>query len=126
MGLFECPEFVPRVDVFVSALRGLPLPTRTLALLMQYYERTGSFAKAEDAFFALLDVEPGNSRLIDFGIAFYQRLQRREATRRLWLGTCHAPKWKQVWATPRSENRTGRHHREHTPFSGRQSGVRPF
>jgi hypothetical protein len=42
---------------------------------MQYCERTGSFAKAEDAFFALLDVEPGNSRLIDFGIAFYQRLQ---------------------------------------------------
>jgi hypothetical protein len=73
----EYPEFVPRVDVFVSALRDLPLPIRTLALLTQYYERTGSFAKAEDAFFALLDVEPSNDGLIEFGIAFYERLQNQ-------------------------------------------------
>jgi hypothetical protein len=71
----EYPEFVPRVDVFLSALRDLPLPTRTLALLMQHHERTGSFAKAEDAFYALLDAEPGNCGVIEFGIAFYERLQ---------------------------------------------------
>jgi hypothetical protein len=36
-------------------LRNDPLPLRTLALLMQHYERTGEFAKAEDELFAMLD-----------------------------------------------------------------------
>ena len=44
---------------------------------MQHYERTGSFAKAEDAFFELLDVERGNSGVIEFGIAFYERLKNQ-------------------------------------------------
>jgi tetratricopeptide (TPR) repeat protein len=70
----ECPEFVPKVEVFVTALEDSPLPLRTLALLMQHYEHTGQFARAEDALHAMLDQDPGNSGIAEFGIAFYERL----------------------------------------------------
>lgn len=71
----ECPDFVPKVEVFVTALRSSPLPLQTEALLMQHYERTGEFAKAEDALFAMLQAEPQNPGLVEFGISFYQRLE---------------------------------------------------
>ena len=71
----EYPEFVPKVEVFVSALEGVELPPATRALLMQHYERTGQFGKAEDALFGLLDALPGNAEAVDFGIAFYRRLE---------------------------------------------------
>lgn len=74
---FEFPEFFPRVEMFVSALADAPLPLQTQAGLMQHYERTGQFAKAEDAFFSMLEAYPDNPELLDFGIAFYQRLQRQ-------------------------------------------------
>ena len=73
--VFDCPEFVPRVEPFVAALAGAPLPFQTQGLLMQHYERTGEFAKAEDALFAMLELEPDSPGLVDFGISFYQRLQ---------------------------------------------------
>jgi hypothetical protein len=72
--VFECPEFVPKVEMLRESLANIPLPARTLALLMQHYERTGEFAKAEDAFHALLGTEPANEAIVEFGIAFYQRL----------------------------------------------------
>ena len=55
--VFEFPEFVPDVAMLTEALQGTPLPVRTHAMLMQHYERTGEFAKAEDALFAMLDAE---------------------------------------------------------------------
>jgi tetratricopeptide (TPR) repeat protein len=73
--VFEFPEFVPKVEALVIALQGAALPVQTRALLMQHYERTGEFAKAEDALFAMLDAEPDNDAIVEFGIAFYQRLQ---------------------------------------------------
>lgn len=72
--VFESPEFVPTVDMFVTALRDAPLPMRTQALLMRHYERVGEFAKAEDAFYAMLDADPANPGLLEFGIGFYERL----------------------------------------------------
>ena len=72
--IFECPEFVPKVEMLVAALQPITLPLRTRALLMQHHERTGEFAKAEDALFAMLDDEPDNVAIMEFGIAFYQRL----------------------------------------------------
>jgi len=42
---------------------------------MQHYERLGKFGKAEDALFALLEAEPNEPRLLEFGITFYQRLK---------------------------------------------------
>lgn len=73
----RCPDFVPKVEGFVAALQGLPLAIRTLALLMEHYERTGQFGKAEDAFFGILDAQPNDTEALDFGIAFYERLNGR-------------------------------------------------
>jgi hypothetical protein len=70
----EWPEFVPRVDMFVAALGDAVLPLTTLAGLMQHYERTGQFARAEDMFFRMVDAEPNRPGLAEFGIAFYERL----------------------------------------------------
>ncbi len=47
---------------------------------MQHYERSGEFAKAEDALFAMLEAEPMNAGLVDFGIPFYERLQGQSDT----------------------------------------------
>ena len=78
--VFECPEFVPRVEVLESALKGAQLPVPTHALLMQHHERTGEFAKAEDALFAMLDAEPDNDAIVEFGVAFYQRMLTQSDT----------------------------------------------
>ncbi len=72
--VFECPEFVPKVEEFVMALQDSPLPLETQARLMQHYERTGEFGKAEDALFAMLEAEPGHLPLLELGISFYRRL----------------------------------------------------
>ena len=73
--IVECPEFVPKVEMLVAALQSAPLPVRSAAMLMQHYERTGEFAKAEDALFAMLDAEPDNPAIVEFGITFYERLR---------------------------------------------------
>ena len=70
----ECPEFVPKIEVFVMALRDTPLPVRTHGLLMQHYERTGEFAKAEDALFSMLEADPDNAGIVEFGLTFYARV----------------------------------------------------
>lgn len=72
--VFDAPEFVPRVAELEQALRGAPLPPVTLARLMQHHERTGEFAKAEDALFALLETDPNTAAIREFGISFYERL----------------------------------------------------
>lgn len=77
----ELPEFVPKVGEFVTALGDSELPAQTSALLMEHYERTGQFAKAEDALFAILEAEAENSAVVDFGISFYERLQRLDDMR---------------------------------------------
>jgi len=73
----ESPQFVPAVEQYVLALQDAELPPETLALLMQHYERTGEFGKAEDALFELLEAWPGDSHLLNFGVAFYERLGRQ-------------------------------------------------
>jgi len=72
--VFDCPEFVPKVEMLVAALQSAPMPVQTSAMLMQHYERTGEYAKAEDALFAMLDAEPDNQAIVEFGITFYERL----------------------------------------------------
>jgi hypothetical protein len=73
--VYEWPEFVPKVENLRAGLEGAVLPTRTQAMLMHHYERTGQFAKAEDALFSILDGEPAHEQLLQFGLAFYERLQ---------------------------------------------------
>ena len=69
---FEQPEFVPKVELFVGALD--ELPTHTDVLLMEHYERIGQFGKAEDCLFAILEADPKNQAVLEFGISFYERL----------------------------------------------------
>jgi hypothetical protein len=73
----ELPEFVPRIDAFLIALANSPLPMGTYAMLMRHYELAGEFGKAEDALFSMVEEEPDNLGLLDFGIGFYQRLQAK-------------------------------------------------
>lgn len=75
---FEQPEFVPKVELFVNALD--EMPPQTYAILMEHYERTGQFAKAEDALFAILDGDASNDFALNFGISFYERLLGRRDT----------------------------------------------
>jgi tetratricopeptide (TPR) repeat protein len=70
----EFPEFVPKVEMLREALKEAPLLVTTHARLMQHYERAGEFARAEDELFAMLDAEPDNEPIVEFGIVFYQRL----------------------------------------------------
>jgi hypothetical protein len=72
--VFECPEFVPKVEEFLAALQDTPLPLETQGRLMEHYERAGDFGKAEDTLFAMLAMEPGNRAIVEFGISFYERL----------------------------------------------------
>ena len=44
---------------------------------MHHYERAGELAKAEDALFAVLDAESDRGPLLEFGMAFYRRLQSK-------------------------------------------------
>jgi hypothetical protein len=86
----DWPDFVPKVEMFTAALGGAPLPMGTLARLMQHYELTGDFAKAEDALFAMIENEPETPGLIEFGTAFYERLCRHTDTA-LELGNLPRP-----------------------------------
>jgi hypothetical protein len=76
----QFPEFVPRIDLLLGCLDSAALPLGTQALLMRHYEQTGQFAKAEDRLFAMLELEPVNPGLLQFGTAFYQRLESRTDT----------------------------------------------
>ena len=71
------PDFVPRVEELALALAGCDLPAHTNGALMQHYERLGEFAKAEDRLFVMLDAEPQNAGLHEWGTAFYERLLRQ-------------------------------------------------
>jgi hypothetical protein len=73
--VFENPEFVPKVETLVAALNETDLPVRTKLMLMQHYERTGEFGKAEDMLYAVLDAEPDHPGAPGFAMEFYRRLQ---------------------------------------------------
>ena len=69
----EHADFAPPVEAFTGALAGTTIPPRTQAMLMHPYERTGAFAKAEDALYALLEAAPDNHEVVDWGITFFER-----------------------------------------------------
>jgi hypothetical protein len=73
----DFPDFVPRVEVFLSALGDCSQPMTTHAMLMEHYERVGDYAKAEDRLFSMIEAHPDNQELLNFGIRFYERLQRQ-------------------------------------------------
>ena len=91
----EIPAFVPKVEEFRAALASGYLPLPTAARLMQHYERIGDFAKAEDALFVMIEGEPDNRALLDFGTLFYERL------------LAHSDATLQSGSLPRSEVKNG-------------------
>ncbi|MFO1500972.1 MAG: DUF6483 family protein [Verrucomicrobiota bacterium] len=76
-GIFEMPEFVPKVEHFVTMIGVENLTLDLRAALLQFYERSGQYAKGEDALFWILELEPRNPAVIQFGIQFYERLSRQ-------------------------------------------------
>jgi hypothetical protein len=75
--LSEAPDFVPRVEVFLTALGDQPLPLSTLGRLMQHYELAGEFGTAEDMLFTMLEAAPGEAGVRELGLSFYNRLKGR-------------------------------------------------
>jgi len=72
------PDFLPSIETFLIGLHDSGLNLETNAMLMRHYEQLREYAKAEDALFNILDGEPGNGELLEFGIGFYQRLLRMD------------------------------------------------
>ncbi|HVV71707.1 MAG TPA: DUF6483 family protein [Verrucomicrobiae bacterium] len=71
----DAPAYVPKVEGLLTALAGSPLPPQSQLRLMQHYESLGEFAKAEDMLFALIEPEPLEPGLVQFGLQFYRRLE---------------------------------------------------
>ncbi|GAC1564807.1 MAG: hypothetical protein NVS3B14_00630 [Ktedonobacteraceae bacterium] len=46
-------------------------------MLFSYFERTDRFARAAGTFSEMLLTDPGNHKIVENGIAFYQRLLRK-------------------------------------------------
>ncbi len=76
-GINERPDYAPTVETLFVNLGDMPLSSATHALLMRHYERMGEFGKAEDALFAIAEIEPPGAGLLQFGEAFYARLLAR-------------------------------------------------
>jgi hypothetical protein len=70
------PDFVPAVEGFLIGLHDSSLSLETNAMLMRHHEQMLEYGKAEDGLFNMLDAEPANMELLNFGIGFYERLLR--------------------------------------------------
>src|SRR5579885_2510069 len=68
------PEFAQAITELIKQLDDYELPDSLKEKLFLYYEHIGSYGKAEDTFFELLEANPGDSELIERGKAFYGRL----------------------------------------------------
>jgi hypothetical protein len=75
------------MDELVSTLDSYRLPPQTLLLMLNFHEKRGNYAEAEDILFELLE-QPGSEQerndWVKTGLAFYERLlekSRRELDR---------------------------------------------
>jgi tetratricopeptide (TPR) repeat protein len=69
-------DYVPSLEAFLIGLHDSSLTLETDAMLMRHYEQLQEYGKAEDSLFNILDADPGNVELLDFGVGFYERLLR--------------------------------------------------
>jgi hypothetical protein len=72
----EFPGFVPQVESLVEAIGASALPVETETLLMEHYETTGQFDRAQNALRAILESEKDNPAAREFAVDFYERLLR--------------------------------------------------
>lgn len=76
-GAAVLPDWAPRIEDLVAALAPFSLPPSLNAMLLEYYERTGAYGKAEDILFAMRAQAPEDDSVRTSGRAFYRRLQHR-------------------------------------------------
>jgi hypothetical protein len=67
-------RFLPTIEDLLRALGDSSLPVTTRLLLIQEYERRGQYGLIIDQFRAALERSPANPKLLDLGIALFQRL----------------------------------------------------
>jgi hypothetical protein len=67
-------ELLPTIEELLCALGESCLPVGTRLLLVREYERRGCFDRAKDQFRAVLQRSPKNPKLLNFGIALFERL----------------------------------------------------
>lgn len=68
------PEFAQAITELIKKLDDYELPNSIKEKLFIYYEHIGSYGKAEDIFFELLEANASDNGLIERGKAFYGRL----------------------------------------------------
>ena len=73
-------DHVPELEGLLYKLHDYELPTTTELKLLQYYENTGRFAKAEDVLFEMLNTGTPDKAIVERGIAFYSRLNKKSDT----------------------------------------------
>ncbi len=77
-GLLDRDKPAEALVAFEQVLEGLGSnklgPEGQLFPKVEVDERTGEFAKAEDALHALIETGPDNPAIVEFGLAFYHRL----------------------------------------------------
>jgi hypothetical protein len=71
------PKETPNVEKLVAAVGLQHLPAQLCADLIDYYERVGDFARAEDALFALIKIADDQRAAVQHGLALAQRLLQR-------------------------------------------------
>jgi hypothetical protein len=72
----KCLEFLPSVELLLISLAGSSYPSRTHLLLMREYERRGLYKMAKNEFQYAFDNNPDNIKLLDLGVAFYERISQ--------------------------------------------------
>ena len=66
------------IEDIMHKLEEYELPLKTKSRLFRYYEMIGSYARAEDVLFEMVEAEePAGDEEIEQGIAFYQRLLKK-------------------------------------------------
>ncbi|RTE00554.1 DUF6483 family protein [Paenibacillus whitsoniae] len=67
-------EIKPRLEGLHERLQGWRLPAETQKWLLPYYDKMGSYAKAEDALFHYIEDHPEDRTMPERGAQFYEKL----------------------------------------------------
>ncbi|MHB1652933.1 MAG: DUF6483 family protein [Desulfitobacteriaceae bacterium] len=70
-------RYSKKVKDLMERIGQFEVPHESKQLLLQYYELTGNYAKAEDILFELLGSTNDKNVLLDQGISFYERLTEK-------------------------------------------------
>lgn len=68
------------IEDILNKLAEYELPLKTKSKIFSYFEKMGSYARAEDVFFEMVEGEekaPAGNEIIEQGIAFYNRLLKK-------------------------------------------------